>query len=73
MIKYMLVGHFNKYSHVALKWLKEKTAKKNPQNNKSFSAVLQDTMGRFNKYIMGMMCDVCGSLPIDLYTSELFL
>lgn len=66
MIKYMLVGHFNKYSHVALKWLKEKTAKKT-QNNKSFSAVLQDTMGRFNKYIMGMMCDVCGSLPIDLY------
>lgn len=60
MIKYMLVGHFNKYSHVALKWLKEKTAKKNPkqQNN---------TMGRFNKYIMGMMCDVCGSLHIDLY------
>lgn len=34
MIKYMLVGHFNKYSHVALKWLKEKTAKKT-QNNKT--------------------------------------
>lgn len=71
MITYMLVGHFNKYSHVALKWLKEKTTKKN--QNKSSSAVLEDTMGRFNKYIMGMMCDVYGSLPIDFYTSELFL
>lgn len=36
MIKYMLVGHFNKYSHVALKWLKEKTAKKNPKTTKAF-------------------------------------
>lgn len=36
MIKYMLVGHFNKYSHVALKWLKEKTAKKTPKQQKLF-------------------------------------